>query len=174
LVEAILDWRDSDDSVRARGAEREWYDGQHRTGPRNAALAAVEELHLVRGFERASEIDSLAGVESEKIVLSRAPVAVLAALPGVGPEAIARLTERRAAGLPIRDVAQLADALSLPARAVLLANYAELARLTTVSPEAWTIISRFTAGKPAVTATLELRVMYAGGRVAIVQRRSWP
>jgi hypothetical protein len=174
LVDAILDWRDADDSPRARGAERAWYASEHRAPPRNAPLAAAEELHRVRGFEGASMIDSMAGIEAERIFIGRAPAPVLAALPGIGPEAIARFTERRAARSPLRDIAQLADLVSPPARALLLANYAELARLTTRSPEAWTIIARSSSGEPAVTATLDLRIIYAAGRVAIVRRRSWP
>ena len=88
LVDALLDWRDSDDAPRAAGAEQTWYRTAHRPVPRNSAFAASEELHLVRGFERLDGIDSLLGVENERVLLGRAPALVLSALPGMSAEVV--------------------------------------------------------------------------------------
>jgi hypothetical protein len=55
----------------------------------------------------------------------------------------------------------------------LLASYAELARATTAVPDAWIIVARGWSGIPRVTADVELRLVRAGWRAAIVRRRTW-
>jgi len=174
LVDALLDWRDADQIPRARGAEEPWYASQHRPSPRNGPLASPEELLLVRGFDRIAGVDTLFGIDDERVNLEAAPLAVLASLPGIGHEALAFVAESRINGRPIRDIASLAAALPPRARQDLLAQYAELVRLTTAVPDAWTITSRASAGAPPVDASVELRLVKAGTRAAIVRRRSWP
>ena len=174
LVDALLDWRDADHTPRADGAEEEWYEAQRRPGPRDGPLESPDELALVRGFDRIAGVDTLLGVEDERVYLDGAPLAVLASLPGMDAEAIAFVAERRMRGAPIGDVASLAAALSATARQDLLTHYPELVQLTTSTPDAWTITSRASAGAPPLTATIELRLVKAGGRAAIVRRRSWP
>jgi general secretion pathway protein K len=51
LVDALLDWTDSDDDAREYGAEADYYTGlEIPYGCKNAPLDSVEELLLVRGF----------------------------------------------------------------------------------------------------------------------------
>lgn len=51
LVDAILDWRDSDDLRRVHGAERDEYQAAGASyAPRNAAFQSIEELSLVLGM----------------------------------------------------------------------------------------------------------------------------
>jgi hypothetical protein len=57
-------------------------------------------------------LDTLLGVESGRIFLARAPLAVIAGLPGLGEEALARLAERRARGLEAVDLLAFAGELS--------------------------------------------------------------
>lgn len=53
LADAIADWRDTDDSKRLNGAERNEYAANGLDyGPRNAAFETVEELQLVLGMTR--------------------------------------------------------------------------------------------------------------------------
>jgi type II secretory pathway component PulK len=59
---------------------------------------------------------------------------VLAALPGLGPEAVDRIVGRRASGRPLTSLDALVAALSPAGRAALLAEYAALARLLVFSP----------------------------------------
>jgi type II secretory pathway component PulK len=174
LVDAILDWRDPDDEPRASGAEREWYRGEGRDEPRNAAFAAVAELALVRGMEALAGADSLLGVESERIVLGRAPAAVLRALPGFDGEVIARVMELRAQGRDAPTLETVAAALSAEAQQVFFARYPEIVSRVTAAPEVWTLTSVAREGTPAITATLELRLVRSGRRAAIVGRRRWP
>ncbi|HEX6809093.1 MAG TPA: hypothetical protein VF118_13990 [Gemmatimonadaceae bacterium] len=173
LAFAVLDWRDADDAPRPSGAEASWYLAQGREPPRNAALADVRELARVRGFERRPGLDSVLGVDPFRIVLDRAPLAVVAALPGFTSEAVARVADHRASGVPIPDLLTLSAELSPAGRAALLADYPDLVRLTTAEPDAWILTARGTSGMPAVTIVLELVLVRAGDRAAIVRRRTW-
>jgi len=52
LVDALIDWRDSDDEARPQGAEREYYETRPMAyAIRNGSLPTLEELLLVRGFD---------------------------------------------------------------------------------------------------------------------------
>jgi general secretion pathway protein K len=177
LVDAVLDWRDPDEVSRPAGAERAWYAGQGRRAPRDGPFANVRELARVRGLEvwsgALAGLDTLVGVEPGRIDLNRAPLAVLASLPGLGAEALARLAEHRVRGAPVADVLALSAELSPSARAALVARYADLVRLTTTEPDAWIVTSRARAGQPSITAAIEVRFVRAGTRAAIVRRRTW-
>ncbi|HKV50232.1 MAG TPA: hypothetical protein VJO52_03450 [Gemmatimonadaceae bacterium] len=173
LSDAVLDWRDADDVPRPSGAEASWYLAQGRMPPRNAAFADVRELERVRGFAQRAGLDSVLGVEPARIVLDRAPLAVIAALPGFTSEAVARVADHRASGVPISDVLSLSAELSPAGRSALLADYPDLVRLTTAEPDAWILTARGTSGAPAVTVALELVLVRAGDRAAIVRRRTW-
>jgi len=172
LADAILDWRDADDVPRPSGAEAAWYVARRRASPRNGPFADVRELRRVRGFESRSGLDSLLGVEPGRIVLDRAPLAVVAALPGFTNEAVSRVADHRAGGTPVADLLSLGAELSPEGRAALLAYYPDLVRLTTSEPDAWVLTARGTAGAPGVTFVLELRLVRAGDRAAVVRRRT--
>jgi type II secretory pathway component PulK len=174
LVDALIDWRDPDNEPRPLGAETAWYESKHRPAPRNGPFASSLELRLVRGAEKVAGLDTLVGVERERIWLDRAPLAVVATLPGMTTEALGKLEERRNAGRPIGDLAAIADGLSPPAKDALLSHYAQLVSLTTPVPEAWVLLAKTTSGSPAVSSTIEIRLIRAGTRAAIVRRRTWP
>jgi general secretion pathway protein K len=173
MAAALLDWRDADDVARPLGAERDWYIDAGRPPPRNAALADRRELRLVRGFEAASVLDSYLGVERGRIPIAIAPLPVIAALPGIGEEALARIAERRVVGESPTDPLSLGAVLSQGAREALRARFAELSRRTTAEPEAWVLTSRAGDGVSPVSVAIETRLVRAGTRVAIVRRRSW-
>ena len=173
LVDALLDWRDADAIQRPNGAEAGWYAGHHRIAPRNGPFADAREIERVRGARDVPGIDSVLGVTEGRIVLDRAPLAVIAALPGFSAEAVARVAEHRARGAPITDLLSLSAELSPGARAALDARYPDLVRLTTTEPDAWIVTARGTAGAPAVTAVVEVRLVRAGSRAAVVRRRTW-
>jgi general secretion pathway protein K len=173
MTDALLDWRDADDVARPLGAERAWYAEARRMTPRNGALASDREIVLVRGFGGDPVVDTVLGVESGRIFLARAPLAVIAGLPGMGQEALARIAERRDRGAQAVELIALAAELSPEARASLLERYAELARLTTPEPDAWIVTSRGRDGGSAVTPVIEARLVRGGTRAAVVRRRSW-
>jgi general secretion pathway protein K len=173
MTDALLDWRDVDDVPRPLGAERAWYLESRRLTPRNGALASGRELALVRGFEVDPVLDTLLGVESGRIFLARAPLAVIAGLPGMGEEALARIAVRRSRNAEAFELIALVAELSPEARASLMTRYAELARLTTSEPEAWIVTSRGRVDGSPVTPVIEARLVRAGTRAAVVRRRSW-
>ena len=173
LADALNDWSDPDDEARPQGAEAGWYQSTTRPLPRNAPFASPAEIRLVRGAERTRGLDTLLGVERERICLDRAPVAVIGALPGMTDEALGRIMElRRSGNLP--DLAAIAAGLSEAARKALLANYAQLVGLTTSTPDAWLLSAQAASGSPPTASMIEVRLVRAGARAAIVQRRTWP
>lgn len=173
LTQALLDWRDPDDIPRPLGAEREWYERTGRTLPANGQLSDAREIRFVRGFDAIGGLDSLLDVEPGRIDLSHAPLVVLAALPGFTSEAVSRMGEERLRGIPTTDLLALSAQLSPAARSALVSRYVDLARLTVTEPDAWILESRSSAGDPAITEVVELRLVRAGTRAAIVRKRKW-
>ncbi len=109
LLDAILDWRDKDDLVRASGAERDQYVSEGvRARPTNGNFRTVDELKLVLGvsqqlYERVSEALTVYSRQTG-INSATASANVLMAIPNVDQEQIdAYLVTRQeeiAAGLP--------------------------------------------------------------------------
>jgi general secretion pathway protein K len=179
MVDALLDWRDADDIARPLGAERAWYHAAHRAEPRNGPLADVRELRRVHGFGvdvlSDSVLDAVLTVEPGRIVWDRAPPAVLASLPGMTPEAVARVMELRVRGLPVGDATTLSATLSPVAAKMLTARYGDLQRSTAAEPDAWLVTARGHDGvAPTLTATIEVRLVRAGARAAVVRRWTTP
>lgn len=171
LADALLDWRDRDHLTRPSGAENDWYESHTRHAPRNGTLADMRELARVRGFERlAAELDPILSVEPGRVVLPRAPLVVLAALPGMSQEAIGRVHEIRALGRPWTLV-ELASGLSRAGRDSLIARHGELTTLTTELPDAWLLESRGVAGPLALPISIQVRLVRSGRRAAVVRRR---
>ena len=173
LRDALLDWRDADHDPRPFGAEAPAYLRDGRSPPRDGPFAHPAELRRVRGFDRLPGVDSLLGVEAERIPLGQAPLPVLAALPGFTPQAVARVAELRLRGEAVPEAMVLGGSLAEGPRAELMRRAPELAVLTTNVPEAWVVTSRARVGTPPVTAALEVRLVRAGNRAALVRRRTW-
>lgn len=106
LVDAILDWRDTDDLRRLHGAEaRDYRFARRDYEPRNGAFKTSDELRYVLGMSAPlfDLIRPLVTVHSGKTGVNPkfAPPEVLRALPGAEPEQVdAYLTARQAEGLP--------------------------------------------------------------------------
>lgn len=99
LADALMDWRDTDELVRAGGAEREQY---ARAGspfvPSNRPLQRLDELTRIKGFsdslaERLAPYVTIRG--AGRVDINTAPPQVLRALPGVGREGARLLVEAR-------------------------------------------------------------------------------
>ncbi len=174
LADALLDWRDGDSIPRPHGAEAGWYRAAGRVVPTNHVFEDEQEIHLVRGFEAADSLVALLGVESGRIVLDRAPLPVIASLPGMTPEAVARIAELRWRGEPVRDIAVLSASLSEDARAKLASASGELVRLVANEPDAWIVRITATAGAPPVSVVEELRLVRAARRAGVTHARVWP
>jgi general secretion pathway protein K len=173
LVDALADWRDTDDEPRPLGAEAPWYRAGAVPAPRDGALADSRELRRVRGWGRFGGLDTLVAVEGGRVPLNRAPFAVLAALPGMTPEAARVVLELRARGEPVGDPVALEPRLGSAARRELMYGYAELAPRVSPAPEVWTVTARGRVGTPPITSVVEVRLARAGSRAAVVRRRTW-
>jgi general secretion pathway protein K len=173
LVEAILDWRDADDVPRPFGAERAWYAARRRPLPRNGPFADIRELDRVRGASTVPGLDTLLGTERGRVSMNEAPLPVIAALPGFTREAVALVAEHRARHAPLTDLFTFASELSPGARDTLESHFGELVQFSTTTPDAWVLTSRGTAGDPPITEVVELRLVWAGPRAAVVRRRTW-
>lgn len=186
LTDAFLDWRDADDSARTFGAERSWYLSRGEPAPRNGPLASVDELLSVRGFatwmgeDGASGIASMLRADSGRVFLDAAPSAVLAALPGITPQAAAVLEQRRrSGGEPLPELLSLIGIVPEESRRSLEQAFTELGDILTVRPEGWVLRAR-SSGDPLdaradrLSVEIELRLVPDGRRLAITQRRVSP
>lgn len=174
LTDAIVDWRDADTMPRPAGAEARWYRAAGRPEPTGVAFGDARELALVRGLELDDSIRALLGTEPGRIVLDRAPLPVIAALPGMSPEAVARIAELRWRREQVRDPVRLGAALSDEARATLVRSYSALAQRLAPEPDAWMVTVTAAAGSPPVAVSQELRLARAGRRAGVVRLRVWP
>jgi general secretion pathway protein K len=173
LADALLDWRDADTVPRPQGAEAAWYRAAGRVVPTNMPFQDESEIRLVRGFEKADSLIALLGVEPGGIVLDRAPLAVIASLPGMTPEAVAHIAELRWRGELVGDVRLLGASLSEDARARLVAAYPDLVRMIATEPDAWIVRITSTSGKPAISVVEELRLVRAARRAGVTRARLW-
>lgn len=172
LVDALADWRDSDDVARPFGAERDWYAAAHRHLPRDGPLADIRELARVRGFENVGMLDSVFTVESGRVSLATASVTVLLSVPGFTRETAETIVAMRDAGAPVRDVISLLGGLSRASADALLARYADVVRATTADPDAWLLTVRAENGLPPNVVTLARRLVRSGTRVHVAQTKS--
>jgi general secretion pathway protein K len=173
LVDALADWRDADDAPRPAGIERAGYAALGRRGPRNGPLAHVDELASVRGWDEVPGLAALVDVEPGRVALGHAPLAVIEAIPGLGPEAAARLGEMRLRGAAVPEPIELIGSLSPSARDEAMRRFPEIVGAVAREPEAWILRARASVGEPPVTSVVELRVVRGAGRAAVVRRRTW-
>jgi len=129
----------------------------------------VRELHLVPGLGSVALLDSVLDVEPGPIVLDQASAPVLALLPGFTDQTVQRVLEARARETPISSFHELSQLLP---RDSAVAS-ARLPAVAVFQPAAWMVIARATAGRPAVTSAVEVRVGRAGSATSIGRQRSW-
>jgi type II secretory pathway component PulK len=173
-VDGIMDWRDADPVPRLLGAERTSYAERGRRAPRNGPFADVRELTLVLGLEGV-DVDTIPlGVESGRVSIAVAPAEVLASLPGMTQEAIAVIEDlRRRDALPT-ELLHLVEYLGDAARDSLLAHRLELELLAVMESDGWVVTAFGSSGRGAAGMVVEVRLVRAGERVAVVRRRTWP
>jgi hypothetical protein len=111
--------------------------------------------------------------EPGRVSLRHAPPAVLASLPGFTPEAVARVVDLRARGQGVGDLAAFSGSLSPGARDALLRRFMEFLGAAVAEPEAWIVRARAGLGTPAAVSVVEVRLVRAGERAAIVRRKTW-
>jgi general secretion pathway protein K len=176
IAQAVADWRDADDLVRPRGAERAQYrhDGLD-TEPANAPFWTVDELRLVRGvteevYAKVRPYLTVAG--TGMVNLNLAPQPVLLALDGMTEEAAWALRRAADAGRPMRSLDELQLILTPGARAAMQATLPTLlARAVFETREVEVTSSAWMDGSPVRARATGLAVR-AGRSVFLVGRRS--
>jgi DNA uptake protein ComE-like DNA-binding protein len=139
---------------------------------RHAPFASVEELRDLADVP--DGVLALLTVDGPGTVNANAAAPqVLAALPGLGNEAVERIVSRRAGGRPLASLDALAVALSPAERAALLAEYAELARLLVFGSAQLAIAATGWVAMDSTVprATIEVVVVPLPSRLAVIRRR---
>ena len=176
LAQVIADWRDTDDLVRSRGAERDAYlRAALPTLPRNAPLVSVEELRDLYGmtpaiFSAVSPHVTVRG--SGQVNLNTADRAVMLSLPGVGEETAAAALRLRAAGVAISSLEQLATALPPGARNQLLDATAELLPLLTFETREVEVTSEGWVARSPVRSRASGLFVRGGGAIFFLGKRT--
>jgi general secretion pathway protein K len=175
IAQSIMDWRDSDDLHRPRGAEQDYY---LRAGspvlPRNGPFEDLSELLHVRGMTPAI-LDQLAPhltlLGTGRINLNAAARPVLLSLPGIGEEAVAVLLRYRRQGRRVGNLFELSNDLSTEARALLSAELPRLtARTTTITREV-EIRSEGWTGGARLSSQAEALLVRSGDAAFVVWRK---
>lgn len=107
------------------------------------------------------------------INLNAASPAVLQAFPGLSAEAVERILAGRALSRPVMSLDALAGLLSPAGRAVLMAHYADLARVATFTPSRLIVTAQGWVEGDAPRATIEIMTVPLAERLAVVRRRMW-
>lgn len=111
VVDAVLDWRDEDDSVRPNGVETDYYESlQPPYTPRDGAFQSLEELLLVRGVTEEmfhgtfrdgqkkpglKEMLNVSGPVASRFDINSAPKGILMAFLEIDEETADQLIQRR-------------------------------------------------------------------------------
>lgn len=169
---SVLDWRDGDTVARAAGAEHAWYVRHERYGPRDGPLATDDEILMVRALADYPQAAALLTVETDLVLLSHAPRAVVAAVAGDDPLVLALLlSSRTAAGTKsdLRDVLVSPDT-AIARRAA--SQYNALSSRLTLSPAAWRLTVRAMDPAGRLQVTVEQRVQRTLSSAFVVWERS--
>lgn len=140
IAQCVLDWRDSDDLVRAHGAEKVDY---LRRGdlqlPRNGPFRNLDELRAVMGMKEADynlmrPFLTLFG--SGRVNLNDAQTPVLMSLPGISEEVAKEIIDAQQAGKRLNSINDLINLVAPSQRDVLVRAIPEMRdRVTFVTQE---------------------------------------
>lgn len=171
--DAILDWKDEDDTPRPRGAEgAEYASMTEPISPRNGKIRSIGELMHVKGVTREFHDAFLSKVftahgNSARLNFLRAPEIVLRSLPGVSAEAVDRILAGRLSEPPISaaDLAPMVgEGLLTPQGLAFLSGGS--------SSSVYTIVARGRAGND-VTRVVRCLVEVSGSGKKGVKMLGW-
>lgn len=179
LAQRIMDWRDADDSRRARGAERgDYLRAGARVLPTDADFTSIEELRDVEGmtpevFARLAPLLTLHG--TGQVNVNAAPVAVIRSLPGLGDEAVAVLLRSQRSPRPIRSMEELLRQLSPSAsQAIGDASFELLQRMSFETREMVVVADGWMDGSPVRVRGEALYVRSGDALFAVSKRVGEP
>ncbi len=161
LAAALMDWIDSDDAPRDRGAETTWYREVQRPSPRNGAIRDVDELKLVRGFDApaflSDTLRNLVGIDAARVPVRYATLPVLLSIEGVSDADAAEMIRLRVvpSGLQLRT--------SVPG------GIRDVAQVITNEPDGWELVARLLEGSNHSLATRRLTLGRTQSRIAVLR-----
>jgi type II secretory pathway component PulK len=173
-VASLLDWTDADTEPRPGGAEASWYAARGRQGPRNAPLAAVEEIRLIRGFEQYDAEDIRATFTTSgdgSVSPNRAPEWALRSITGVPSDLAVRLQPIPMSERHFRSADELSALLGLDPS---VPEFREMARRLSFA-DAQTIVratGSVDIGRAVLVSTMVATLQETRGRVQIVRLQS--
>ena len=173
---SFLDWTDGDTVSRPAGAERSWYVARRRTPPRDAPVASVRELTMIRGFEDVpiALLDRRFTVHgSGRLNPNLADAGVLAAIPGLGAGVARQLRSRRQFGQEARSLDQLAMMVSPTERGAMEAHWGALTQRLEFSPSHLLVQLEGGVDGYALRARETVLLAVLPERVAILRREVW-
>jgi len=175
LADALLDWRDADAIPRHSGAEAAWYRSHHRIEPRNAPLASLDELRLVRGFDSLTvgRLALLLTVRGNGAVNPNiASIPVLRAALDLPEDAVAVLAQYRSQGQPVHSLDEFLGMLSAPTRRQLASRYQELQQRLSFTPGELTALVTGRVGESPLRADLVMTLVPLPDRLAVIRRET--
>jgi hypothetical protein len=145
-----------------------------RLNPDHATPEMIGRLADAAGSESEFAMESLLTRDGDgRINLNAAPGPVLAALPGFTEEVVGVVLERRAWRERLTDLFQIISRLSPLGRQAVLDQYGELLRRVSFAPSSLVVTANAWSGSLRPVATIELVLVPAGDRVAVLRRRMW-
>ncbi|MGH7679629.1 MAG: hypothetical protein ACRENU_14255 [Gemmatimonadaceae bacterium] len=139
---------------------------------RSEPFADVRQVQRLSGVSYTT-LAEVMDVEAGRIVLTLASPAVLAAVPGLTPEAAARIGLERDMGRDVTDIMMVARFLSRASADSIAAHYPEIVRMTTADPDAWIVTARGWAGSPPLSVFIDARLGLALSGAVVSRWRSW-
>lgn len=175
LGDALADWVDTNEEPHPGGAESAWYRAQAQPMvPRNAPLATLEELVLIKGFDPATRdklqkyLTVYGGVPGETISpinINTAPKELLAVLDEAMTDVLAGRIDERRRTEPFTHPAELAKVPGLET----IAN--RLALRIGVKGSVFRVVARATVGETVRVVEAVARV--SGGAATILYWREY-
>ena len=150
-----------------------WYAARRRPPPRNGPFANARELTSFAALLGARSRHVVRHGASAGVAESRAPSCDRGTARVHARGRLARRGTFERGTRPSAICWILPRELSPGARDTLESHYGELVQLSTTIPDAWILTSRGSVGSPPITEAIELRLVLAGARAAIVRRRTW-
>ena len=158
IVDALIDWMDTDSEVRgAYGAEDEYYKKMNML-PKNGPLDSLDELFMVRGFDKELLVDKglkyyiTVAPTDGKINLNTAPVEVLYDISDKLREGLAEEIIRHRAEREYKSVDEVVNTIGIDA-----AMAGELKKYGKANSAVFTVTSKFRIGKVIKTVDAVLK-----------------
>jgi type II secretory pathway component PulK len=136
-------------------------------------LARFDSMLTALGHDSLARDTLLTSWGDGRINVNTAPLVVLAALPGLGDDALRVVAEARAWHRPFAGMDDLASRLPPHARARLMDSFRDIMPWVSFQTSGLVLTARGWVEGARATESIELLVVNGGNRMAVIQRRMW-